>query len=58
MTSSAVGASANGRHALYATTPRLYVDAVLPYAHAMIRDPLAYLTYHTWEASLPATLGG
>jgi membrane-bound lytic murein transglycosylase B len=53
------GAPANDRHALYAYNPsRLYVDAVLTYAHEMIRDPLAYLTYYTWEASLPATLDG
>jgi membrane-bound lytic murein transglycosylase B len=53
------GALANDRHALYAYNPsRLYVDAVLSYAHEMIRDPLAYLTYYCWEASLPATLGG
>jgi membrane-bound lytic murein transglycosylase B len=53
------GAPADDRHALYAYNPsRLYVDAVLSYAHEMIRDPLAYLTYYCWEASLPATLGG
>ena len=53
------GAPANDRHALYAYNPsRLYVDAVLTYAHEMIRDPLAYLTYYAWEASLPATLDG
>ncbi len=53
------GSPANDRHALYAYNPsRLYVDAVLSYASAMIHDPLAYLTYYTWEASLPATLGG
>jgi hypothetical protein len=31
---------------------------VLAYAQRMMRDPLAYLTYYTWEASLPATLCG
>jgi hypothetical protein len=31
---------------------------VLSYAHEMIRDPLAFLTYYSWEASLPATLSG
>jgi Transglycosylase SLT domain len=49
------GAPADERHALHAYNPsRLYVDAVLAYANAMSRDPLAYLTYYTWEASLPA----
>jgi membrane-bound lytic murein transglycosylase B len=53
------GAPGDDRHALYAYNPsRLYVDAVLAYAQRMVRDPLAYLTYYTWEASLPATLGG
>jgi membrane-bound lytic murein transglycosylase B len=53
------GAPGDDRHALYAYNPsRLYVDAVLAYAHRMMSDPLAYLTYYTWEASLPATLGG
>ncbi len=53
------GAPANDRRAVYAYNPsRLYVDAVLAYAHEMRRDPLAYLTYYTWEASLPAVLGG
>jgi Transglycosylase SLT domain len=53
------GAPADDRHALYAYNPsRLYVDAVLSYAHEMSRDPLAYLIYYSWEASLPATLGG
>jgi membrane-bound lytic murein transglycosylase B len=49
------GAPADERQALYAYNPsRLYVDAVLAYAHAMRRDPLALLTYYTWEASLPS----
>jgi len=53
------GAPADDRHALYAYNPsRLYVDAVLTYAHEIVRDRLAYLTYYTWEASLPTTLGG
>ena len=53
------GAPANDRRAVYAYNPSsLYVDAVLAYAHEMRRDPLAYLTYYTWEASLPAVLGG
>lgn len=53
------GAPGDDRHALHAYNPsRLYVEAVLGYAHEMIRDPLAYLSYYSWEASLPATLGG
>ena len=53
------GAPANDRGALHAYNPsRLYVDAVLTYARQMTRDRLAYLIYYTWEASLPATLGG
>jgi hypothetical protein len=52
------GAPADERGALHAYNPsNLYVDAVLAYARAMTRDPLAYLTYYTWEASLPARLG-
>ena len=52
------GAPADEHAALHAYNPsNLYVDAVLAYAGAMTRDPLAYLTYYTWEASLPSTLG-
>ena len=52
------GAPADEHAALHAYNPsNLYVDAVLAYAGAMSRDPLAYLTYYTWEASLPSTLG-
>ena len=48
------GAPADERRALYAYNPsHLYVDAVLAYAGTMRRDPLAFLTYYTWEASLP-----
>lgn len=51
------GAPADERGALHAYNPsNLYVDAVLAYARAMTRDPLAYLTYYSWEASLPARL--
>jgi hypothetical protein len=53
------GAPGDDRRALYAYNhSTLYVDAVLTYAHQMMRDPLAYLRYYAWEASLPATLGG
>jgi soluble lytic murein transglycosylase-like protein len=53
------GAPGDDRGALYAYNhSTLYVDAVLTYARQMTRDPLAYLRYYTWEASLPATLGG
>jgi membrane-bound lytic murein transglycosylase B len=49
------GAPADDRRALHAYNPSsLYVDAVLSYAQAMTRDPLAFLTYYTWEASLPS----
>jgi len=51
------GAPGDERAALHAYNPsNLYVDAVLAYAGAMTRDPLAYLAYYAWEASLPATL--
>jgi hypothetical protein len=51
------GAAADEHAALHAYNPsNLYVDAVLAYANAMSRDPVAYLTYYAWEASLPATL--
>jgi soluble lytic murein transglycosylase-like protein len=53
------GAPGDDRRALYAYNhSTLYVGAVLTYARQMTRDPLAYLRYYTWEASLPATLGG
>jgi Transglycosylase SLT domain len=53
------GAPADDRRALYAYNhSTLYVDAVLTYARQMTRDPLAYLRYYAWEASLPATIGG
>jgi len=53
------GAPGDDRRALYAYNhSTLYVDAVLTYARQMTRDPLAYLGYYAWEASLPATLGG
>jgi soluble lytic murein transglycosylase-like protein len=53
------GAPADDRRALYAYNHSpLYVDAVLTYARQMTRDPLEYLRYYAWEASLPATLGG
>jgi membrane-bound lytic murein transglycosylase B len=53
------GAPDDDRRALYAYNhSTLYVDAVLTYARQMARDPLAYLRYYAWEASLPATLGG
>jgi hypothetical protein len=48
------GAPADERRALYAYNPsRLYVQAVLAYAGVMRRDPLGFLTYYAWEASLP-----
>ena len=51
------GAPSQTADALYAYNPsRLYVAAVLAYAHQMRADPLAFLTYYSWEASLPATL--
>jgi soluble lytic murein transglycosylase-like protein len=51
------GAPRDERRALHAYNPsRLYVDAVLAYARVMSRDPLGYLTYYAWEASLPARL--
>jgi soluble lytic murein transglycosylase-like protein len=53
------GAPADERRAVYAYNPsRLYVAAVLTYARAIAGDPLGYLTYYAWEASLPARLGG
>jgi hypothetical protein len=53
------GAPGDDRRAVFAYNhSTLYVDAVLGYARQMTRDPLAYLRYYTWEASLPATLGG
>jgi hypothetical protein len=53
------GAPGDERRALFAYNhSTLYVDAVLTYARQMTRDPLAYLRYYAWEASLPATLGG
>jgi soluble lytic murein transglycosylase-like protein len=53
------GAPADDRRALFAYNhSTLYVDAVLAYARQMTRDPLAYLRYYAWEASLPATLNG
>jgi soluble lytic murein transglycosylase-like protein len=53
------GAPNDDRRALYAYNhSTLYVDAVVTYARQMTRDPLAYLRYYAWEASLPATLGG
>jgi Transglycosylase SLT domain len=48
------GAPADDARALYAYNPsRLYVAAVLAYARRMRRDPLGFLTYYAWEASLP-----
>jgi Transglycosylase SLT domain len=53
------GAPGDDRRALYAYNhSTLYVNAVLTYARQMTRDPLAYLRYYAWEASLPATIGG
>jgi len=53
------GAPGDDRRALYAYNHSdLYVAAVLAYAGEMRRDPLGFLTYYTWEVSLPATLGG
>jgi soluble lytic murein transglycosylase-like protein len=53
------GAPGDDNRAVFAYNhSTLYVDAVLTYARQMTRDPLAYLRYYTWEASLPATLGG
>ena len=53
------GAPGDDRRAVYVYNhSTLYVDAVLAYARQMTRDPFAYLRYYTWEASLPATLGG
>jgi soluble lytic murein transglycosylase-like protein len=51
------GAPANTAAALYAyNRSHLYVAAVLAYADQMRRDPLAFLAYYAWEASLPATI--
>ena len=51
------GAPGDDRRALFAYNHSdLYVAAVLAYAGEMRRDPLGFLTYYTWEASLPATL--
>jgi len=48
------GAPADIRQALYAYNPsRLYAQAVLAYAGVIRRDPLGFLTYYAWEASLP-----
>ena len=53
------GAPGDDRRALFAYNhSTLYVDAVVTYARQMTRDPLAFLRYYAWEASLPATLGG
>ena len=47
------GAPADEAGALHSHNPsRRYVDAVLAYAGVMRRDPLAFLTYYSWEASL------
>ena len=47
------GAPADDARALYAYNPSdMYVAAVLDYARLMRRDPLGFLTYYTWEASL------
>ena len=52
------GAPAYNRRAVFAYNHSdLYVDAVLAYAQQMAHDPLGYLTYYAWEASLPSTLG-
>ena len=51
------GAPANTAGALYAyNRSHLYVAAVLAYADQMRRDPLAFLAYYAWEASLPGTI--
>jgi soluble lytic murein transglycosylase-like protein len=51
------GAPADERRALFAYNHSgLYVRAVQAYAHAMVRDPLGFLTLYAWEASLPATI--
>lgn len=53
------GAPADTARALYAYNPsHLYVTAVLDYARQMRDDPLGFLTYYSWEASLPAVLHG
>jgi hypothetical protein len=53
------GSAVDDRNALHAYNPSpLYVDAVLAYTQAMVRDLLAVLPYFTWEASLPASLSG
>jgi hypothetical protein len=53
------GAPADTARALYAYNPsHLYVAAVLDYARQMRDDPLGFLTYYSWEASLPAVLHG
>jgi membrane-bound lytic murein transglycosylase B len=53
----ASGAPADERRALFAyNRSTLYVDAVLAYARQMTRDPLGFLTYYAWEASLPSVL--
>lgn len=53
------GAPADTARALYAYNPsHLYVSAVLAYARQMRDDPLGFLTYYGWEASLPAVLHG
>jgi hypothetical protein len=47
------GAPADEARARHAYNPsRLYVDAVLAYARVLRRDPLAFLIYYSWEASL------
>jgi len=47
---SASGAPADYRRALYAYNPvRAYVDAVLAYAHQMMRDPRTFYAYYNWQ---------
>jgi membrane-bound lytic murein transglycosylase B len=51
------GAPGDERRALFAYNhSRLYVNAVLAYAHVMTRDPLGFATYYAWVASLPSVL--
>ena len=53
------GSPSDNARALYAYNPsKLYVSAVLTYARQMRDDPLGFLAYYTWEASLPSVLHG
>jgi soluble lytic murein transglycosylase-like protein len=53
----ASGAPGDERRALFAYNhSQLYVAAVLAYARAMQHDPLGFLTFYAWEASLPDTI--